>query len=307
MQYSNVKNVWAFSKPKEAALYYDKALIVFNDLWDGGGKTFLENMVAHEVHDLLAKVDIEDKDTQVYSVPAPNITLIGPKFEQTLLGSTSYVLEQSGIDPDILNLGDEALGDDLANYRRQIERITRIRIAIKVGIIEPSDVLLPDFFYTSDNAGDCTSFLLTKLRVIDTKNLSWDHLIDIRGDAEAIAKLRNLKLFLYKNFHGEEPSFIEDELERHIEDYELTAKQLGAEMIDGSLGMLFEKDVAAAATASLAAALVGQLQLAAAATLPIFLKMGKAAIEVRKARRKLDKISHSNAVAFLHDVRNTQS
>jgi hypothetical protein len=101
----------------------------------------------------------------------------------------------------------------------------------------------------------------------------------------------------------QEPDRVKDALLRRVDDYEATARRVGADMCDGSLSMLLGNEVRLSAAAALAAALLHQPLVSVSAAVPIMLQIGKIALDVRRQRRNLVFDQAQNPVAFLHEVK----
>jgi hypothetical protein len=253
--------------------------------------------------ELLAKVDISDPTAKVYSVPAPDITLIGPKFDEILREPLVALLEGFKIDPCVVDVTEEEVGQELLHLRQSMQCMRRVLLGLRTGILVDGDVLLPNNAIKDGGIDDAPAVTLTELNLIDTSKLSWEHIIDIRSDANSARKLRNLRLFIHKEYESKDQNFLEDELSRLVEEYEETAKKLGAEVIEGSLGLVFDKDFVAGVTAGVGALLLGRVDLAAVAATPIVIKLGKIGIEFRRNKREFDIHIKNDPVAFLHDLK----
>lgn len=149
------------------------------------------------------------------------------------------------------------------------------------------------------------SLILTGLKLIDTSEIKWRHILDIKKDKESISKLRHLRTFIYQNYKDKPSTFIQDDLLNRIEIYEMTAKQLGLKTTDSTLKIIFNSGSLIASTAAaIATALSG-----APVTIPLSLGVGSAfmigniGLELRSHKRDLYKFKQENPVTYLADIK----
>lgn len=93
---------------------------------------------------------------------------------------------------------------------------------------------------------ECISFFLSKLPIVDTNNLSWKHIAELRNDRDGLKSLTDLKLILYEDYNGKPKSFAEDRISQRIEKYQDTLKTWGMKTALSSLEVIFSHKNAAA-------------------------------------------------------------
>lgn len=149
------------------------------------------------------------------------------------------------------------------------------------------------------------ALILTSLKLVDTSQIKWRDILEIKKDKESISKLRRLRTFIYQNYQDKPSAFIQDDLLNRIEVYETTAKQLGFKTIDSTFKIIFNSGSLIATTAAtIITALSG-----ASVTIPLSLGVGSAfmlgnvGLELRSYKRDLYKFKQENPVTYLTDIK----
>ena len=102
--------------------------------------------------------------------------------------------------------------------------------------------------------------------IIDTNAVSWDKVLAFREDASSMKKLSRFRSFVYENYEGKPPAFVEDDVLARLDDYEFAIRSWEFETKQGTLNMVLNsKALAAGATGSFLSSMVG-LPLAALAS-----------------------------------------
>ena len=140
------------------------------------------------------------------------------------------------------------------------------------------------------------------LSLIDVKNLSWQEVIELRKDPDAKAALRDLRLFFEADLSGKETSYIKDTLASRIYHHDQAIKNWGFDTLNRTLGVLFSKENALPAIASISTAFLGA-PLAAAATGAIAFAVGSCAVELGRATVERKKMHLENPVRYLTDLK----
>ena len=152
---------------------------------------------------------------------------------------------------------------------------------------------------------DCTSLSLAQLQLIDTTEVSWEHIMEFREDADSTKKLRKLRLFFHENYAGKDKNYVKDDLLQRIEDYHNTAKDWGFEMGVSSLSMLLTSPLTLASMGtSFAIILFGEpLSALATAGAGMGLEIGKISLNIAKEKRGLSKIQRDHPIAYIIDAK----
>jgi hypothetical protein len=145
---------------------------------------------------------------------------------------------------------------------------------------------------------------ISNLEVIDAESLPWEQIINIRKDANALRKLRSLRLFFSDELADKEPAYIRDRMAQIIDEYRTECRRLGAKTrVTLVRGTINSPTMLASAISGLAAATVGHPSLAA------FSMSAGAAIEVagvlinlREARNALNRYKDTHPLAYLFDL-----
>jgi len=280
-------NAWVLSRPKDAALYFDKAHIMTDLLLDG----------QDEVSAFIDECKIS---------PDPLVTVAAPNL--FLLGSAATSVQRAGVESLLKSRGKgmpDLFIDESDPHYSLYSGIATLALAINTGISGPGTLILPSFVTKDDVRAD-PSLSLTNLKLVDTAKLSWEQILEIRKDEDSARKLRDLRLFMVKEYSGKEsdPEFIKADLVRRIEGYEATAKALGTSCKEGCLEMLFDKNSAIpVGTAAILAALQGTTDAALLAALPLTFTIGACIIKVRNKRRELKSTLDQNPVTFICEIK----
>ena len=152
---------------------------------------------------------------------------------------------------------------------------------------------------------NCTSLKLAQLPLIDTTKSEWEQIIQIREDENSISKLRNLRLFFNDNYSGKEKKFIEDDLNKRLEDYENVTKDWGFETVTSSIQMLLTSPVTLTSVgSSLALALTGEpLSALATAGTGSIIEVGKMSLHIAKEKKKLSVLQRDHPLAYIIDAK----
>jgi hypothetical protein len=93
-----------------------------------------------------------------------------------------------------------------------------------------------DIFAKGDKSTIEVKLLNTKL--VDTENLDWDQILEVRKDRDSIRWLRDFRLFLYEHYSDKSPDYISDSIEQRIENHDIACKKHGLKLIDTVISSL---------------------------------------------------------------------
>jgi len=160
--------------------------------------------------------------------------------------------------------------------------------------LEHSDELAPDPFVTS----------MLRLDLIDTSKLRWNDVFAVREDPQVHRKVRRLRLLFEEDYAGKPSSYIEDDINRRIEDYYDVIRDWRFETRTGILEQLLSsKAFPSLLAGSVAAFLVGSPLVAAAGTVAgASIEFGKATLEYAKRKHNLNKTIRNLPVGYLIDI-----
>lgn len=159
--------------------------------------------------------------------------------------------------------------------------------------------------YTQDySSGNLVEVLTTNTPIIDTKNLEWKHILDIRNDSDFINKVRRFRLMFYKDYAGKDKNFIIDDLSLVLEDYKNKCQSNGLDLMFSSTKQLIQsKSLAVAGLGVIAGVLSKDLSLiTGAVTVGVVLEGLGMALHITEQKRKKRYDSIYSPVACLHDI-----
>ena len=147
---------------------------------------------------------------------------------------------------------------------------------------------------------DALEIILNGIKLIKTNNASWEQILEIRDDEDAIKKLRNFRLFIYNNYSGKSPSYIEDSINKIIDEYEESCKKHGFELILSSLSQLLDSK---SFLASVFIAMFGILKNADACVYTgAGISISKIAIELLSKRLDFESKKTNHELAYVFSI-----
>jgi hypothetical protein len=145
-------------------------------------------------------------------------------------------------------------------------------------------------------------FITTMLRLdlIDTSKLRWCDVLAVRDDPQAHGRLRRLRLLFEEDYAGRSLSYIEDNINRRIEDYHSVIKDWRFETCTGILEQLISsKAFPSLFAGSVAALVLGSPVVAAGVMAGVSLELGKATLQYAKRRHRLNKMLRELPIGYL--------
>jgi len=179
-------------------------------------------------------------------------------------------------------------------------RETLAKIVSKSGIKNYS-VLIPTDDDERDFGQTYSCLALKNVPLIDSTRAEWDQIMELRKDADAIDKIRRLRLFFFENYSGRSPDYVHDDILNRLHEYEQERKKHGFEVVSSSLATLLDaKTLQATAVASLAAAMFGGpiAGLSAGA----IVELGKVALEATTKHVQFRNLASGHDLAYLIEV-----
>jgi len=149
---------------------------------------------------------------------------------------------------------------------------------------------------TDDESDPC--LVLSNLDLVDTTRLSWKHVLELRKDRDAMERLRNLRRMVYKDYAGKPESFIREDIEFRMAEYEATTKMWGLPLQKGVLEIAMTGEALTAVGAAVALTLFGA-PIAAAAAAGGMVAIGKAALAIAQRKREVELERKRNPMAYL--------
>ena len=146
---------------------------------------------------------------------------------------------------------------------------------------------------------------LSNIHLVDTNAASWEQIIEFRKDKNARKKLRNLRLFVHENYTNKSPAFIEDDLNKRLEQYYYVCRDFGFETKVSLMSCLFDsKTIMGTFVLSLGASLMGEPFLASGALFSgMSIEVGKISIEIAKKRYAYHKLNRDHPLAYIIEAK----
>ena len=145
--------------------------------------------------------------------------------------------------------------------------------------------------------------VLSNLNLVDTAALTWRQILEIRKDRESVEQLRNLRRAVFKDYSGRPESYIREDLEARISEYETVTKLWNLPLKKGVLEIAMTGEALTAAGTVLALTLFGAPVEAAAAAGGAIV-VGKAALAFALRKREIELERRRNPMAYLVKLRN---
>lgn len=294
MDYQSSLNAVCFGDLKQAALYFERVLpVAFLEMGGTGA-----GILVHAPEELPAEVFV----SLVYGPDAPDHRIL------EYLGRHSQ--------PFIMKVSNRLVPRSRPSQHLPYDEIQRLYLenhsTPKLGSIrddfaefskslgfEYSAVVLPaldEGKLSFDQAYAVVS--LVGIPVVDVLKASWDQVLELREDQESARKLRRLRLLVYEKYVGKPKSYVEDDLAKRIEDYELARRKLGFESVASTISVILDaKTLQASIAAGLIGALFGGPAIAIGAAAAV--DVGKISIELARKRQAIRDLDYGHDLAFL--------
>lgn len=295
MEYEGTRNVVSLGDSKQAAIYFDRVLII-------------------EPSEQFGMSGIAGTDADAYNLvfdrPGSEQEILRYNYEfqeyRKSLQLSGFSFKRDRESGNFINVTRKALLEGYID-NRTLENGVNVRQALRdfaarLGI-EKYSVLLPEHPDSVDTAaGDSICLTLSNLSLVDTARTSWAQIHELRRDRSALHKLRKLKLFLHETYSGQDQAFIEDDLAQRLYDYENTCRDHGLETCTSLLSMLLDAEhLQNALTGGVVAALFGgpATGLGAAAVI----ELSQIALEYAERRHQFEKFRRDHELGFIVHAR----
>lgn len=148
-----------------------------------------------------------------------------------------------------------------------------------------------------------------QIRVIDTDKMTVPQIMSLREDPNFMKKMRAFRLFAYEQYKEKEPAFIQDDIQKRLDDYTDAVKASGFETKLAGLSFLFDSGTLKGAFATSAAALLlGRPEIAIGAFgLGTVVEIGKLSLHYAQHKNDLQQICREHPVSYLDELRKKTS
>ena len=307
------KEVICFGNTKRAALFFDRVMPIGVDFVDERG--FVPWEMKNLVDNLVFGEDIPpDPKACMYAYALIGYfhTINKKILESQTADIATYKQMITAKDPNwisrlyidnvsIPDISPKLEGDPMEGgpFRDMIMEFSRKICRFRDPVISlPSDAML-----ISKSKGDVL-LKISGLELVDTKCISWEQIASIRKNPDARKKLRNFRLFAFENYIDKSRAYIEDDIAKRVENYQVTCREHAIETRQSCLSILLKaENLRLMGIAGLASLVLGEPIAASAAILSgTCLDLGGVALEFSKRRLSLNKIKRDHDVAYIDEV-----
>jgi hypothetical protein len=294
MTYKSKSDVISLGDSKQAAIYFDRVLVV--DPSEQMGVWGLPGQLSEGAYRLIFGDVASEQDLLRYnyefqeyrkSLSLPGISFSRIKDSDVWVSNSRKALLEGYINNQTLENG--------TNTRQALAKFAR-----KMGV-DTYSVLLPSHYSDARHASDDDlSLTLANIPLIDTSKTSWEQIFELRKDAAALIKLRKLRKFLHKNYQGKGKDYIEDDLALRLADYADVCRDHGIETSLSILSMILDaRRLQTAIAGGVAATLLGNPLAGLSAAVSI--ELGQVMLEVASKRHNFNKLRRSHELGYIID------
>lgn len=285
MEYGNLNTLVCIDNTKDACLYFNEVIpLNLGHIipWEGNGDL--------EAHQILQKI-------------LPNALLDASKPFGVTSPILSYIEAYVNVFPESIGIESPSEEEIKKRVKHFFPLLMQKKDELFSSLMKPVNTI----FGTSKSQDQVEdpALILTGLKLIDTSQIQWRQIIEIREDKESIAKLRRLRTFIYQNYNDKPISYIQDDLLNRIEIYETTSKQLGLKTVDSSLKIIFNSGTVIANTVATIASIIYNEPIAISLSLGVSSAffLGNVGLEFRSYKRDLFKFKQENPITYLIDIK----
>lgn len=288
---------------KTCALYFDKIMPLsvrtlfwpMDELLEADLNRYINNIVTDKIEPSVYDEIFKEEQPIIFEVS--NIEHEFFKFRTEVKdGSMPF----DGPNEDYIN---NTLHPKYGYFRDCIKKIfNKYKLIGKYPVIAPENSIL-----TNTGQSDDLLLSLVGLELINTEDVSWEQIIEIRKDLDAISKLRRLRLFLYKNYSNQSSAYIEDDINERIDGYLNTCKKYDFKTRVSTFNILLNSKSTIALGLGAMMAIVAGSPIVATATGAILtgasIEIGKLCLNVAKQKHSFNNIENDHELAYLFKVK----
>ncbi len=141
------------------------------------------------------------------------------------------------------------------------------------------------------------------LRLPDTKELTWEQVLEIRKDKNFHKRLRDLRLYIDRQFEGKNRSYILDRLEQDLESYEHDARKHGLKLAAACTKKVLSAETALSAAGAATVAMIAGQPATIAALAGVVIPLASLTIEVSEIATTLRSKIRNPELAFLAEIK----
>ena len=285
----------AMLKLKDASIYHDTVvpLNIFLDyIWESHS---LQRSEGEYTEELLSR--------DIIGQLLPGTLSSNQKFLEQLSTANGHSIEfmravlrsKFKIEDDERDLDGELMSST-SNYFDSVRSLVK-SFSLGQVPIDAGDIFLDEQSTETSEIG----ITLVDLNLIDTSNCSWEHILEFRKDHEANYKLRKLRLFVHQNYVGKDKSFIEDDLQVRLMEYDNIVSDWGFKTTSGSIGMLLSSKALAGGVAGSVVSILAGAPVPALASVVggTAIELGRIALHVKDQSFLLRNTLRDNPVSYI--------
>lgn len=274
---------------KTCALYFDKImpLSIRTLFWSMG--EVLEAKFSKDLHLNIHQILLTEEQDIIFE-----ISTIEQEFYKYRTGQKGDGMPLEGSDDDYIS---NTLHPKHGYFRDCIKNtLNKYGLDGKYPVIAPENSI---FASTEQTSGLLLS--LVGLELISTENVLWEQIIEIRQDLDALSKLRRLRLFLYKNYLNQSPTYIEDDIHDRIDTYLNACKKHGLQTSVSNFDILLNsKSTIALGIGAMMAIVAGSPMVGTGAILAgASIEIGKLCLNVAKHKHSFSNFENDHELAYI--------
>lgn len=243
------KSVLAYKGHKEAAIFYDQVFPVISEFIYDTNKPNSFSIIGEEID------DIHDKSTLYDIIPRlitgnwddSNVTLEKDFLSEYFIASKKIFRQYKN------RINNCTYPDSCTIYKSDFTNETEIKkhvqFAKNLGFHKPDFIryydkmdqargIDVDTCQEEDNLSDSLMMVLTEVPFLDLSNSSWEQIRELKRDKEANDKLKNLRLYIGKNFNNMNKDHIVDDVCNLYNEIEDARKKHGFTKLNTTLEVL---------------------------------------------------------------------
>lgn len=158
--------------------------------------------------------------------------------------------------------------------------------------------------YLGPGCKQAVELKLCNAEIIDTAELEWKHVADIRKDIDFKRKLRNFRMFLIEHYENKDEKFIVDDLSRKLDEYKDACKRHGLKLVLATLSKTLDSKSLLGSLGVVAAGVLAGNPFAIKAALAggIVVEIGKMAIHIAQKRLEFEQNVSNAELSYLIEI-----
>jgi len=142
---------------------------------------------------------------------------------------------------------------------------------------------------------------LTNVPVIDSTDLGWDHITEVRADPDFRHKARRFRLLLDESCAGKPASYVSDFIEQSLAEFDDACRSQGLKTIRAVVSQVLDSKslIGVAGIAAMGALFGSPIGIGSALVGGAALEIGKATLTVMECRAEANELRNNSPVALL--------